>query len=118
AGAGLEAEATTPWSRQRFATAPQPRLLRGDKADVDRLKEALPPAAEKGRPRYLHLATHGFFEQTSREGQKLRPFAREEALPFGLAKEYQTYTRNPLLLSGLALSGANADPEKGILRAE
>jgi CHAT domain-containing protein len=85
---------------------------------VDRLKEALPPAAAKGRPRYLHLATHGFFDRTSREGQRLRPFAREEALPFGLAREYQTYTRNPLLLCGLVLAGANADPDRGILRAE
>src|SRR5262249_8617984 len=83
------------------AAAPAPRLLHGARADVDRLKEALSPAAAKGRPRYLHLATHGFFDRTSREGQQLRPFAREEALPFGLAREYQTYTRNPLLLTGL-----------------
>jgi CHAT domain-containing protein len=118
AGTRLEAETISRLFRTQFAAAPAPRLLHGAQADVDRLKEALPPAAAEGRPRYLHLATHGFFDRTSREGQQLRPFAREEALPFGLAREYQTYTRNPLLLSGLVLAGANADPDRGLLRAE
>jgi CHAT domain-containing protein len=117
-GTWIEAEAISRLFRQQFAAAPEARLLQGEQASVDRLKAVLPSAAEKGRPRYLHLATHGFFEPTSKEGQQLRPFAREEALPFGLAKEYQTYTRNPLLLSGLVLAGANTDPDKGILRAE
>src|SRR5262249_37939457 len=68
--------------------------------------------------RSLHLATHGFFEPPSPEAIKLRWPAEEQRLPFGLAKEYRTYTRNPLLLSGLVLAGANRDREKGILRAE
>src|SRR5262245_39086304 len=76
------------------------------------------PARKRNPPRSRPLPRSAFFEQPSKQGQRLRPFAREEALPFGLAREYQTYTRNPLLLSGLVLAGANADPDRGLLRAE
>src|SRR5439155_1210598 len=69
------------------------------------------------RPRYLHLATHGFFEAPSAQVRQLH-WPRDDRLPFGLAREYRAYARNPLLLSGLALAGANASPEKGLLRAE
>jgi CHAT domain-containing protein len=40
---------------------------------------------------------------------------------FGLdlsGRAERTWSRNPLLLSGLALSGANADPSRGLLTAE
>jgi CHAT domain-containing protein len=104
--------------RQQFPGAAAPHLLTGEGVDADALTGRLPPAKGAARPRYLHLATHGFFEPPSPEAVKLRWPAEEQRLPFDLAKEYRTYTRNPLLLCGLVLSGANRDREKGILRAE
>jgi CHAT domain-containing protein/tetratricopeptide (TPR) repeat protein len=116
-GTRLEAEHIARLFRKQFAAAPAPRLLQGKQADVDRLKESLPPTKGAVRPRYLHLATHGFFEAPSVQAEKLR-WERPERLPFALARDLYTYTRNPLLRCGLALAGANAEPEKGILRAE
>src|SRR5262249_54072013 len=58
-----------------------------------------------------------FFEPTPPAVQKLR-HALMERLPFDTARQYGAYGRNPLLLSGLVLAGANRDREKGILRAE
>jgi CHAT domain-containing protein len=117
-GTRLEAERLGRLFRQQFPGAAAPHLLTGADVDADALKGRLPPAKGAARPRYLHLATHGFFEPPSPEAIKLRWPAEEQLLPFGLAKEYRTYTRNPLLLSGLVLAGANRDREKGILRAE
>jgi CHAT domain-containing protein len=35
-----------------------------------------------------------------------------------LGAEYRTFVRNPMLLSGLVLAGANRDPGKAVLTAE
>jgi CHAT domain-containing protein len=117
-GTRLEAERLGRLFRQQFPGAEAPLLLTGADVDADALTSQLPPTRAAARPRYLHLATHGFFEPPSAEAIKLRWPAEEQLLPFGLAKEYRTYTRNPLLLCGLVLAGANLDREKGILRAE
>jgi CHAT domain-containing protein len=143
AGTTLEAERLTALFRLRFPTS-RPRLLR--EADKAGLRRAL---AGKGRPRWLHLATHGFF-QLPPPGV---PAASLTALAAGVAaspggagrllalsallaadepgaaaadrpgldlsgRAERTWGRNPLLLSGLALSGANADPASGLLSAE
>jgi tetratricopeptide (TPR) repeat protein len=117
-GTRTEAERLGQLFRQHFPGTATPRLLTGAAADADALQRLLDPAAGKMRPRYLHLATHGFFEPPSPEAVKLRWPAEEPLLPFDLAKAYRTYTRNPLLLCGLVLAGANRDPERGILRGE
>jgi CHAT domain-containing protein len=63
----------------------------------------------------LHVATHGFFEA---------PPPAPPGRPAGLSSSFSdtrqalTYGRNPLLLSGLVLSGANRSPDEGILTAE
>src|SRR5262249_22635646 len=65
-------------------------------------------------PRWLHLATHGFFDPG-----RLSPVGRNSrsASTSQLSTEDVT-VRNPLLLSGLVLAGANSDPDRGILTAE
>jgi CHAT domain-containing protein/tetratricopeptide (TPR) repeat protein len=116
-GTRLEAERIARLCSQRFPGQPAPRLFGGAGLDADRLRRELPPAKGAARPRYLHLATHGFFEAPSAPAKSLR-WEQPELLPFELARDLYTYTRNPLLRCGLALAGANADPEKGVLRAE
>jgi CHAT domain-containing protein len=77
--------------------------------------------------RYLHLATHGFFlgndcddtVYTGRGPEGLRGIGGRKGV-----KRQRLLPDNPLLLSGLALAGANqrrptrANPEDGILTAE
>jgi CHAT domain-containing protein len=94
----------------------EPRVLSQGEADVARLKRELTPAAGSARWRYLHLATHGFFEPPPPQGRVARP--ADGSLGFDEARRSLTYGRNPLLLSGLVLSGANRAPERGILTAE
>jgi CHAT domain-containing protein len=69
----------------------------------------------KQRWRFLHLATHGFFDPPL--PSPARP--KGGILPgFETQRGELTYGRNPLLASGLVLSGVNADAEKGSLSAE
>src|SRR5262249_31090731 len=100
------------------------------------------------RPRWLHLATHGYFEPPAGAvplhalavlalGAGVAPGwsgpvqslavllageerdatdRREQTLDLS-GQRLRTFGRNPELLSGLVLSGANADPEKGLLSA-
>ncbi len=88
-GAGREGEVTAALYRGAFRGS-IPETLGGADADGVRLKRSL----SGGRHRYLHLATHGYFE------------------PRGASE------RSPLLASGLVLSGANAKPAEGTLTAE
>jgi CHAT domain-containing protein len=87
-------------------------VLTGAAVDAARLQRALP--AGRGRPgyRYLHLATHGFFEPPPDNVVVRR-------LPLDpLGAEYRTFVRNPMLLSGLVLAGAHRDPARAVLTAE
>src|SRR6185503_4909945 len=91
-----------------------------------RASEALFKREAPGR-RYLHLATHGFFlgsdcadaVYTGRGPDGLRGIGGRKG-----PKRQRLLPDNPLLLSGLALAGANqrrptrANPEDGILTAE
>jgi CHAT domain-containing protein len=85
------------------ALFPQARVLTGpeaSKAALDRLQS----------PRILHIATHGFFLQN----------AQSSAGANGSASPSNSATENPLLRSGLALSGANLVKDgkrEGILTA-
>jgi CHAT domain-containing protein len=85
--------------------------------DAARLKGELTPAPDKPRWRYLHLASHAFFEAPTPAPALPRRVA--EGFPsFGEERGQRTYGRNPLLLSGLVLAGANQSPEKGLVTAE
>jgi CHAT domain-containing protein len=75
------------------------------------------PQAGHPRWRYLHLATHGFFDPPlPAEDPARRP--KDLAPTFGEQREQLTYGRNPLLRCGLVLAGANRDTAHGFLSAE
>jgi CHAT domain-containing protein len=103
-------------------------LLRDEDVDLYTGKEALEEVLkQKGTPRILHLATHGFFLSD----QDLSAL-REEGMGRGLQvvgvqgpMGKGVKVENPLLLSGIALAGANnalrsGDLEKsdGVVTAE
>jgi CHAT domain-containing protein len=87
-------------------------VLTGDTVDAARLQRELPAGRGRAGYRYLHLATHGFFEPPP-ENTVRRPLPDDP-----LGAEYRTFVRNPMLLSGLMLAGANRDPAKAVLTAE
>jgi CHAT domain-containing protein/tetratricopeptide (TPR) repeat protein len=81
------------------------RSLTGDEAGAARL------LAEMPRARWLHLATHGFFaDATFRSVLHLdeNDYARGER-----GEKVGVGARNPLVLSGLVLAGANLPAGKG-----
>jgi CHAT domain-containing protein/tetratricopeptide (TPR) repeat protein len=95
------------------------KSLTGKEAGTDQLLQALPQA------RWAHLATHGFFADSA-----FRSVLQIDAKAFdyrGIGDRGTAGARNPLVLSGLALAGANLPrPEdqdeltydSGILTAE
>ena len=109
-------------------------VLSGTDAGEDQLRHDMPQA------RYIHLATHGFFadeEFRSAFGHDVageQLFGRPQLLGFGQDDRLLTAhrggvtSRNPLILSGVVLAGANLPPktdglglptgEDGILTAE
>jgi CHAT domain-containing protein/tetratricopeptide (TPR) repeat protein len=94
-------------------------VRRGSEASLAQLVRDLPQA------RWAHLATHGFFDdQGTRSVLQLRPEDYERARWGG---RVGVGLRNPLLLSGLVLAGADRkskdspqtfDPDGGILTGE
>jgi CHAT domain-containing protein len=97
---GREAERVAELFRKQ---SPKGRVvdLKGEGGTKERLAESLSEKKEENRCRYLHLATHGYFE---------RPKAK--------AGEEPRHEYNPLLFAAVVLSGANKNPENGILTAE
>jgi CHAT domain-containing protein len=94
--------------------------LRGAEAGKSAVLAALPEA------RYVHLATHGFFAE-ARLPSLFRPDVRPpllNRLAFASHARASFAARNPMLLSGLVLAGANTAPaggpaaDNGILTAE
>ncbi|MCI0458045.1 MAG: CHAT domain-containing protein, partial [Gemmataceae bacterium] len=93
------------------------RALSGVEASTDRLLAELPKA------RYAHLATHGFFADKSfRSVLQLdeQLFARRELADGRIGERIGEGARNPLVLSGLVLAGANQKdlPDRGIVTAD
>ena len=107
-GTATEAEAIHELFQITFGSAPV-RLVAMD-ATRDRVVEALPGQ------RYVHLATHGWFapEQLPSWESKVDdipplPLTSVQDTVIGLA---------PLTLCGLALTGANVAPSRGLITAE
>jgi CHAT domain-containing protein len=113
AGTRSELEALT------ASAGPRPvRALTGSAADTARVLDALPQA------RWAHLATHGFFADPA-----FRSSLRLDEAAFAHGRDRAAPgSRNPLVLSGLVLAGANLPVAKdqdgipqgdgGILTAE
>jgi CHAT domain-containing protein len=104
-------------------------LLTGTEASELRLRQAMP------RNRFIHLATHGFFADPAFRSALQNDLTSERL--FGVLQEVDADAsfgritvagRNPLLLSGIVLAGANRPPraddqgrptgDDGILTAE
>jgi CHAT domain-containing protein/tetratricopeptide (TPR) repeat protein len=115
-GTRLEAERIARTYRQALGPKAESRLLSGGDADAARLKRELTPEADRPRWRYLHLATHAFFQPAAAQASGARE--PDEDLLFGRAWQKRTYGRNPFLASGLVLAGANRAPAGGTLTAE
>jgi CHAT domain-containing protein len=108
-----------------WAGSPPPTVLRETVASEAALRTSMPQS------RFIHLATHGFFAD-----EKFRSMFRHDVQGeqlFGgaelvTAKQAGVTTRNPLILSGVVLAGANLPPptdplglptgEDGILTGE
>src|SRR5262249_46230834 len=89
---GREVEAVAKLAAPRSLLA-----LGGTEASTARLLIELP------RARWAHIATHGFFADP-----KVRSILRPDPLLFAFAgRQRVTGLRNPLVLSGLVLAGAN-----------
>jgi CHAT domain-containing protein len=101
------------WNAQTGAESGMARLLLGREAGETTFKR------EAHGYRVVHLATHGFFLDNS-----CAPAPSGTRGVGGLARTGSRAVENPLLLSGLALAGANrrararADDDDGILTAE
>ena len=98
-------------------------LLAGLAADEQAVGDVLT------RSRYAHLATHGFFDKTAEVYQvNLRELSQFKTEFAGGERGATVAARNPLLMSGIVLAGANLGPRKdklglptsddGILTAE
>jgi CHAT domain-containing protein len=114
-GTRFEAEGIIQSYRDNFPDGRAPLMLAGTEADADRLRRELTPTAETPRWRYLHLATHGYFQPSSPKRPGDRP---DDLLGFVRERTFRTAERNPLLMSGLVLAGANQTPDRGTLSAQ
>jgi CHAT domain-containing protein/Tfp pilus assembly protein PilF len=114
-GTLLESERVARIFSEAFSRSEPPRQLQGEAVDAAALKRELPPVA-KARRRFLHLATHGYFEAPAPYHPGPRGASGEPT--FDMMRDYYTYGRNPLVRSGLVLAGANRSAAQGILTAE
>jgi CHAT domain-containing protein/tetratricopeptide (TPR) repeat protein len=111
-GSRREAERIVAAFRAAFPGERAARLLRGAEADAGRFQQEVGTEA-KVRWRWLHLATHAWFDPSP---PAPRP-RLEEALTFAQERGRFLTGRTSLLCSGLVLSRANAEPERGGLSA-
>jgi CHAT domain-containing protein/tetratricopeptide (TPR) repeat protein len=85
-------------------------LLHGARASRPGLLTALKKPAG-----YLHLATHGWFDAAA--GEETTESLRSGEISLNSPAD-ALFRRNPMLRTGLALAGANADSDNGYLTAE
>jgi tetratricopeptide (TPR) repeat protein/CHAT domain-containing protein len=114
-GTRFEAEGVVRAYRDHFHEGPAALLLAGTEADAARLRRELTAAGDRPRWRYLHLATHGYYQPPPPLPRHAGP---DDPFAFDRSRAERTAGRNPLLLSGLVLSGANRSPDQGTLSAE
>jgi CHAT domain-containing protein len=143
-GTSLEAEQVQRLFRARFTNSPTRRLCSADATRATVLATLTPG---KKRWRYLHLATHGYFEPARSRFPAALPAASliGVASAPGLARVVQAlanvlavddpdildrrgfdpsgrsariHGRNPMLATGLVLAGANRADSEGVLTAE
>jgi CHAT domain-containing protein len=86
-------------------------LLTGPGIDAARLQRELVAGPGRRPYRFVHLATHGFFEELPAPASV--PFLSETSWT-----KSSSLVRSPMLQSGLALAGANREPSKALLTAE
>jgi CHAT domain-containing protein len=113
-GSRLEVDRIGRLYRGRFPGGRPLATLTGTGADKASLIRQLTPAKDGKAWRYLHLATHAFFLPAPPVPRRL---AGDE-LSFTQERDQLTAERNPLLRTGLVLSGANRSPETGLYRGE
>lgn len=70
-------------------------------------------------PRYLHIATHGYFIPNENLARRLDPFVRVESYRDSAGRLHDQIVEkvDPLLFGGLALSSANVDRTHGVATA-
>jgi CHAT domain-containing protein/tetratricopeptide (TPR) repeat protein len=105
-GARAEADRVAQLFGRAFPTEPR-ASLGGKGATVQAVRQAL----RDKPPRFLHLATHGFFEPPGRVEGLLRGLAARTDGPALWREQTVTLSSLPLLRSGLVLAGANRPAE-------
>jgi tetratricopeptide (TPR) repeat protein/CHAT domain-containing protein len=114
-GTHFEAEGIARAYRGHFSKGRAALLLAGAEGDAARLRRELTATEDRPRWRYLHLATHGYYQPPAPQP---RHAGTDDRFGFDRLRVELTAGRNPLLLSGLVLSGANQSLDQGTLSAE
>jgi CHAT domain-containing protein/tetratricopeptide (TPR) repeat protein len=105
-GARAEADRVAELFGRAFPSEPRTRLG-GKGATVQVFRQELAGKT----PRFLHLATHGFFEPPDRVERLLKGLHARHDGPALWREQTTTLSSLPLLRSGLALAGANRQAE-------
>jgi CHAT domain-containing protein/tetratricopeptide (TPR) repeat protein len=103
-GTGPEARRCRDLFARAFAREPAV-LLEGKEATTTALRNEM-----ARRPKYLHLATHGYFEPPEKVLRELKGLASAQRDRFAFQLQFDTLSNLPGLRCGLALAGANAAP--------
>jgi CHAT domain-containing protein/tetratricopeptide (TPR) repeat protein len=103
-GTGPEARRCRELFSTAFAREPA-ALLEGKAATTTALRQEM-----ARRPKYLHLATHGYFEPPEKVLRELKGLASAQRDRFAFQLQFDTLSNLPGLRCGLALAGANAAP--------
>ena len=88
-----------------------------DADDIKSLKKGAASEAafreHAGKYRFLHLATHGFFASAELQSAMSSEALKRSSRARLTSRDAEVSGMNPDLLSGLALAGANLEPEAG-----
>src|SRR5262249_34983833 len=90
------------------------RLLTGAQPQAPAFTALFTPGKIDQCYQYLHLATHGYFE----EPIKIRDACVTVLSPLQMSHERFVYKNHPLFRSKPVLAGANADPVAGLVTAQ
>ena len=88
-----------------------------DADDIESLKKGAASESafreHAGKYRFLHLATHGFFASAELQSAMSSEALKRSSRARLTSRDAEVSGMNPDLLSGLALAGANLEPEAG-----